>query len=320
MLSARAGGAAAAGRRGCACDAWRRGEGELSLHAAAALTACAECGERRTSHKEGGGVRRCGLTTSSSRHASSHARPVVERPLEWLSQPGFRLVQGLATGVDERRKARSRGSPRRRLPLTRSPQLLLVRTRDGCETELPYDRLCIAAGARPRQLPQAAACGAEDRVITLRDTDSVGLLALRLRDARRVMVVGNGGIAMELMCAMKRPAPSFYGGLTPPRPPARLCRACIMRWCGLCATRASETPSLIETRCALASLARQLMRSPPLDYARRQPFWRASSSPKQHRPSPPPLTLGLPGRLCLNQIPSRLSPAMRLSGPHGRLC
>lgn len=81
------------------------------------------------------------------------------------------------------------------------PQLLLVRNRDDCVTELPYDRLCIAVGARPRTLPQAAACGAADRVVTLRDTDSVSVLSHRLRDARRVMVAGNGGIAMELMCA-----------------------------------------------------------------------------------------------------------------------
>ena len=39
------------------------------------------------------------------------------------------------------------------------------------------------------------------RVLTLRDTDSVATLAQRLRGARRIMVVGNGGIAMELMCA-----------------------------------------------------------------------------------------------------------------------
>ena len=37
-------------------------------------------------------------------------------------------------------------------------------------------------------------------VVTVKDTDSVAALATRLRTARRIMVVGNGGIAMELMC------------------------------------------------------------------------------------------------------------------------
>jgi DNA-binding MurR/RpiR family transcriptional regulator len=37
------------------------------------------------------------------------------------------------------------------------------------------------------------------RVLTFRDTDSVQRLAQRLQAARRVVVVGNGGIALELM-------------------------------------------------------------------------------------------------------------------------
>jgi hypothetical protein len=40
-------------------------------------------------------------------------------------------------------------------------------------------------------------------VLTLRDTDSVAQLSARLRGARRVMVVGNGGIALELVGALR---------------------------------------------------------------------------------------------------------------------
>ena len=106
------------------------------------------------------------------------------------------------------------------------PQALLLS--DG--RRLPYDKLCICAGARPKQLPsalfRAAAAAAADggqagqqgqqqpepapaqgaeleelqsRVLTIRDTDSVARLAAQLRGARRVAVVGNGGIALELM-------------------------------------------------------------------------------------------------------------------------
>lgn len=37
------------------------------------------------------------------------------------------------------------------------------------------------------------------RVLTIRDTDSVARLAQQLARARRVAVVGNGGIALELV-------------------------------------------------------------------------------------------------------------------------
>jgi len=75
-----------------------------------------------------------------------------------------------------------------------------VRDRDELSAEIPYDRICIAAGAAPHALPQAT--GVEGgAVLSLRDSDSVASLAARLGGAGRVMVVGNGGIALELMCA-----------------------------------------------------------------------------------------------------------------------
>lgn len=78
---------------------------------------------------------------------------------------------------------------------------------------LSYDRLCICAGAAPKQLPAAAFVAAQQggqpctreleqlrrRVLTIRDTDSVARLARQLASARSVAVVGNGGIALELV-------------------------------------------------------------------------------------------------------------------------
>ncbi|KAF4522656.1 hypothetical protein B566_EDAN011055 [Ephemera danica] len=46
--------------------------------------------------------------------------------------------------------------------------------------------VCICTGARPRQLPGAEACG--DRVLTLRDIESVNSLENNLKDARRVEI------------------------------------------------------------------------------------------------------------------------------------
>ncbi|KAF6004950.1 pyridine nucleotide-disulfide oxidoreductase domain 1 [Cyanidiococcus yangmingshanensis] len=81
-------------------------------------------------------------------------------------------------------------------------------------TQLPFDFLCICMGALPR-IPKAvslasARCSAVgERVLTIRDTDSVerfrALLARIVRDQHRksandarIVIVGNGGIAMEL--------------------------------------------------------------------------------------------------------------------------
>ena len=61
-----------------------------------------------------------------------------------------------------------------------------------------YSRLCICTGATPRVIGDEGS-----RVYGIRDTDSVELVQGKLRDSRRVVVVGNGGIAMELVYKMK---------------------------------------------------------------------------------------------------------------------
>lgn len=127
---------------------------------------------------------------------------LVERRLDELPWPNLQMVQGVAAGIDAEGK-----------------ELLL-----GDGRRLPYDKLCICAGARPKQLPPTAfharpAPGLSEaeaeaerqrqeaelrrRVLTIRDTDSVQRLAARLRGARRVAVVGNGGIALELISGLQ---------------------------------------------------------------------------------------------------------------------
>ena len=61
-----------------------------------------------------------------------------------------------------------------------------------------YSRLCICTGAAPRVIADEG-----KRVYGIRDTDSVELVQRKLRDSRRVVVVGNGGIAMELVYKIK---------------------------------------------------------------------------------------------------------------------
>ncbi|XP_014675387.1 PREDICTED: pyridine nucleotide-disulfide oxidoreductase domain-containing protein 1-like [Priapulus caudatus] len=57
-----------------------------------------------------------------------------------------------------------------------------------------YERLCIATGASPKLIAEKCPL-----VLGIRDTESVSVFQSRLSGARRVMVVGNGGIASELV-------------------------------------------------------------------------------------------------------------------------
>lgn len=59
---------------------------------------------------------------------------------------------------------------------------------------LRYGRVCVCSGARPKPTLTE-----HPVVLTLRDTESVRALQARVAGARRVLVVGNGGIATELV-------------------------------------------------------------------------------------------------------------------------
>ncbi|KAM4711813.1 pyridine nucleotide-disulfide oxidoreductase domain-containing protein 1 isoform 1-T1 [Anableps anableps] len=57
-----------------------------------------------------------------------------------------------------------------------------------------YEKLCICSGARPKLLTQE-----NPHVLGIRDTDSAQEFQKRLSKAKRIVVVGNGGIALELV-------------------------------------------------------------------------------------------------------------------------
>lgn len=59
---------------------------------------------------------------------------------------------------------------------------------------ISYKSLCICTGARPKLI-----CENNSRVIGIRDTESVETFVQKLKGARRIIVVGNGGIATELV-------------------------------------------------------------------------------------------------------------------------
>uniref|UniRef100_A0A1A8NSW5 Pyridine nucleotide-disulfide oxidoreductase domain-containing protein 1 n=1 Tax=Nothobranchius rachovii TaxID=451742 RepID=A0A1A8NSW5_9TELE len=67
-----------------------------------------------------------------------------------------------------------------------------VETADG--QVFGYEKLCICSGARPKLLTQD-----NPYVLGIRDTDSAQEFQKRLSKAKRIVVVGNGGIALELV-------------------------------------------------------------------------------------------------------------------------
>jgi len=62
-----------------------------------------------------------------------------------------------------------------------------------------YDKICLCTGA----IPKTVTSDDNPRVLTLRDTSSLERLCMALRCSRRIAIVGNGGIALELVYALQ---------------------------------------------------------------------------------------------------------------------
>jgi small subunit ribosomal protein S18b len=74
-----------------------------------------------------------------------------------------------------------------------------LRTAEGRQV-YGFDFACICTGASPSPL-QAEFHGQDlsDHMLSVRDTKSVEELAINVKDSRRILVVGNGGIATEFV-------------------------------------------------------------------------------------------------------------------------
>lgn len=73
---------------------------------------------------------------------------------------------------------------------------------------MPHDALrghLLPAGIKLQQLRKGTVQAIADspHVLVIRDRDTVDSLAQRLQHARRLAVVGNGGIAMELAFSLR---------------------------------------------------------------------------------------------------------------------
>ncbi|KAL7670173.1 hypothetical protein ACOME3_005116 [Neoechinorhynchus agilis] len=77
--------------------------------------------------------------------------------------------------------------------------LHMILCHDG--TRIQYEKLCICAGGRPKLITSDDRI--RDCVMTIRDSETADRLSRRLKDARRIVIVGNGGLATELAYEIK---------------------------------------------------------------------------------------------------------------------
>lgn len=64
--------------------------------------------------------------------------------------------------------------------------------KDG--SEFVYDKICVSMGGKPKLIAEN-----NPYVLGIRDTETVAIFQKRLSECRRVALVGNGGIATELV-------------------------------------------------------------------------------------------------------------------------
>ncbi|XP_066954100.1 pyridine nucleotide-disulfide oxidoreductase domain-containing protein 1 isoform X3 [Macrobrachium rosenbergii] len=70
----------------------------------------------------------------------------------------------------------------------------VIHTNSG--NKFKYEKLCICSGAKPKVIPAA---GNNPYVLWIRDTESVSQFQARMMNAKRIIIVGNGGIATEMV-------------------------------------------------------------------------------------------------------------------------
>lgn len=99
---------------------------------------------------------------------------VTEREFQALSEicPNVEVIEGTVKSVEPNRK--------------------YVHLEN--EEIVEYEKLCVCSGAKPKLIYTN-----DERVIGIRDTDSVKELQTRIATSKKVVIIGNGGIATELV-------------------------------------------------------------------------------------------------------------------------
>lgn len=65
---------------------------------------------------------------------------------------------------------------------------------------IKYEYLCLCTGAEPKLIPQSQDF---EEILGIRDTDSVDTFIKKINNAKKIVIVGNGGIASELAYKIK---------------------------------------------------------------------------------------------------------------------
>ncbi|XP_018562937.1 pyridine nucleotide-disulfide oxidoreductase domain-containing protein 1 [Anoplophora glabripennis] len=69
-----------------------------------------------------------------------------------------------------------------------------IKTKDS--KTIKYQYLCLCTGAEPKLIPQA---NEFPEILGIRDTDSVESVVQKVKESKKIIIVGNGGIASELV-------------------------------------------------------------------------------------------------------------------------
>eukprot|EP00884_Botryococcus_braunii_P022738 jgi/Botrbrau1/9148/Bobra.160_3s0020.2 len=118
-----------------------------------------------------------GVGTVSQISKTAQELEVINQPAAGFAGGNLEVVESDVVEIDIKRK---------RVKLTNG-------------TSYSYERLCICTGARPKEIRG----GSSPRVFVLRDRDTVAALTKKLADSRKVLVVGNGGIALQLVSSLR---------------------------------------------------------------------------------------------------------------------
>ena len=129
-----------------------------------------------------------------------HDLSIYERTAESfrMGNPSIKIVHGEVSSIDTISKV---------VHMNEGSKTFLFNTRNDSNSTLSrlnlsptilgasicYDKLCICSGAQPKMI------AANDSIIGIRDLQSVEEMTKRLSLAKKILVVGNGGIALELI-------------------------------------------------------------------------------------------------------------------------
>jgi hypothetical protein len=110
--------------------------------------------------------------------------------LEQLIGPPLHCIHGVCTRIDALQKRATIYNP-----IT------------NISSVISYDNICVCTGSSPSTSEISSSLGSHPLIVSIRDSESVDKLASKLISARRVVLVGNGGIALGLAHEAPRASP-----------------------------------------------------------------------------------------------------------------